>query len=227
MFTFLVYCCCSIAKLHLTLLWSHGLQPVRLLCPWDFPGKNTGGGCHFFLQGIFPTQGLNPGLLLCRQILYHWATWEAQWRTVKCKSSLLAIWNQVGYMNVPLFNMQIYTLISSIITKYLIQTLHLHLLSPKSRASDFTYPENKPNFCDTYRLQILSHHRLLGNRSSGFLYTSFAWSWIVVHSTLLGQWSDPKIFNPFPLFWKINWNVQWYLISFLSFIQVYTFLKMN
>ena len=36
---------------------------VRLLCPWDFPGENTGAGCHFLLQGIFPTQGSNPGLL--------------------------------------------------------------------------------------------------------------------------------------------------------------------
>ena len=46
-----------------------GLQPARLLCPWDSPGKNTGVGCHFLLQGIFPTQGLNPCLLRCRQIL--------------------------------------------------------------------------------------------------------------------------------------------------------------
>ena len=35
--------------------------------PWDFPSKNTGVGCHFLLQGIFPTQGSNPGLLHCRQ----------------------------------------------------------------------------------------------------------------------------------------------------------------
>ena len=48
----------------------HGLQPTRLLCPWDFPGKDTGVGCHFLLQWIFPTQGLNPGLLHCRQILH-------------------------------------------------------------------------------------------------------------------------------------------------------------
>ena len=40
----------------------HGLLPTRLLCPWDFPGKNTEVGCHFLLQGIFPTQGSNPGL---------------------------------------------------------------------------------------------------------------------------------------------------------------------
>ena len=36
---------------------------------WDFPGKNTGVGCHFHLQGIFPIQGSNPGLLHCRQTL--------------------------------------------------------------------------------------------------------------------------------------------------------------
>ena len=51
-------------------LQPHGLQPTRLLCPWDFPGKNTGVGSHFLLQGIFPTQGLNPGFLHCRQIIY-------------------------------------------------------------------------------------------------------------------------------------------------------------
>ena len=44
--------------------------PTKLLRPWDFPGKNTGVGCHFLLQGIFPTQGSNPGLLHCRQTLY-------------------------------------------------------------------------------------------------------------------------------------------------------------
>ena len=37
---------------------------------WDFPGKNTGVGCHLLLQGNFVTQGSNWGLLHCRQILY-------------------------------------------------------------------------------------------------------------------------------------------------------------
>ena len=37
-------------------LRSRGLQPARLLCPWDFPGKNTGMGSHFLFQGISPTQ---------------------------------------------------------------------------------------------------------------------------------------------------------------------------
>ena len=49
----------------------HGLQPTRLLCPWNSPGKNTGVGSHSLLQGIFLTQGLNVGLPHCRQILYH------------------------------------------------------------------------------------------------------------------------------------------------------------
>ena len=44
------------------------LQPSRLLCPWDSPGKNTGLDCHALLQGIFPTQESNPGLLH----LLHW-----------------------------------------------------------------------------------------------------------------------------------------------------------
>ena len=46
--------CCLIAKSCWTL---------SLLCPQDFPGKHTGVGCHFLLQGIFPTQRLNPCLL--------------------------------------------------------------------------------------------------------------------------------------------------------------------
>ena len=44
----------------------------------DSPGKNTRVGSHDLLQGIFPTQGLNPGLLHCRHILYCLNTREAQ-----------------------------------------------------------------------------------------------------------------------------------------------------
>ena len=51
-------------------LQPHGLQPVRLLCPWNSPGNNTGVGCHSLLYGIFPTKRPNLGLLHCRQILY-------------------------------------------------------------------------------------------------------------------------------------------------------------
>ena len=51
-------------------LWPHGLKPIRLLCPWNSPGRNTGMGCHFLLPRIFPTQGLHHGLPHCRQMLY-------------------------------------------------------------------------------------------------------------------------------------------------------------
>ena len=49
---------------------SDSLQPHGLYSPWDSPGQDTGVGSHSFLQGIFPAQGLNPGLPHCRWILY-------------------------------------------------------------------------------------------------------------------------------------------------------------
>ena len=59
------------------------VQPCTTLCdpvdsPWNSPGQNTAMGSLSLLQGIFPTQGSNPGLPHCRQILYHWATREVQ-----------------------------------------------------------------------------------------------------------------------------------------------------
>ena len=74
LFLFSVQFSCSVVS---DSLRPHGLQPTRLLRPWDFPGKSTEVGCHFLIQGIFPTQGLNLGLLYCRQILHHYATWVA------------------------------------------------------------------------------------------------------------------------------------------------------
>ena len=53
----------------------HGLWPTRFFCSWNFPGKNTGVGCNFLLQGIFQTQGSNPDLLHFRQILYGLSHW--------------------------------------------------------------------------------------------------------------------------------------------------------
>ena len=56
--------CCGLDSESRLPLWQPcGLLPTRLLCPWDFPSKGTGVGCHFLLQGIFPSQGLNPRLL--------------------------------------------------------------------------------------------------------------------------------------------------------------------
>ena len=49
---------------------SDSLLPHELYSPWNSPGQNTGVGSLSLLQGTFPTQGLNPGLLHCRRILY-------------------------------------------------------------------------------------------------------------------------------------------------------------
>ena len=79
--------------------------PCTIVCqalsPWDFPGKNTGVGCHFLLQGNFLTQGLKPGLLHYRQTLnqlhgggsehqvmtmfqtFSCRLWENKWRPTK------------------------------------------------------------------------------------------------------------------------------------------------
>ena len=54
-----------VAQSRLTHYESMDCSPTRLLCPWNFPGKNTAVDCHFLLQGIFLTQGLNLCLLHC------------------------------------------------------------------------------------------------------------------------------------------------------------------
>ena len=69
----------------------HGLQPSRLLRPWDFPGKNTGVGCHFFFQEIFWTWASNPCLLHCRQILYHWASMEVLKFSLVCTKNVFIL----------------------------------------------------------------------------------------------------------------------------------------
>ena len=59
---------CSVASVVSNSWWYYGLSSVSLLCPRGSPGKNTGAGCHAFLQEIFPTQGSNSRLLH----LLHW-----------------------------------------------------------------------------------------------------------------------------------------------------------
>ena len=73
---------CSLASVESDPVWPYRLDPARLLRPRDSAGKRTEVGCHALLQGVFPTQGSNPGLLHHRQILYHSATREA------CKSAI-------------------------------------------------------------------------------------------------------------------------------------------
>ena len=84
-----------------TLCDPHGLQPTRLLCPWDSPGKNTEAGCHFLLQGIFLTQGSK----WCLLHLLHWladslplATWEALLDGAVDKNTLPNTGTQVQFL---------------------------------------------------------------------------------------------------------------------------------
>ena len=75
-------------------LQPHGLEAVRLLCPRDSPGKNTGVGSHSLLQGIFLTQGLNLGLLHCRQILYH-LSHPGRWRLQELPKPWFILWSDL------------------------------------------------------------------------------------------------------------------------------------
>ena len=61
---------------------SSSLQPYGLNSPWNSPAQNTGEGSLSLLQGIFPTQGLNPGLPHCRQILYQ-LSHKGSWRILE------------------------------------------------------------------------------------------------------------------------------------------------
>ena len=68
-----LFCCVIIPFSSVAQLCSTLCDPIDCSlpgCPWHFPGNSTGVGCHFLLQGIFPTQGSNPGLPHCRQTLY-------------------------------------------------------------------------------------------------------------------------------------------------------------
>ena len=70
---YLPLCCmlCLVSQSCPTLCDPMDCSPPGSSVHGDSPGKNTGVGCHALLQGIIPTQGSNPGLWHCRQILYH------------------------------------------------------------------------------------------------------------------------------------------------------------
>ena len=71
------------AQLCLTLWDPMNYSPPGSSVRGDSPGKNTGVGCHALLQGIFPTQGSNPGLLHCRQIPYYLSHRGSPWYRVQ------------------------------------------------------------------------------------------------------------------------------------------------
>ena len=73
----LVKMLCRATQSGLSLCYPMGCSLPGFSVPGDSPRKNSGVGCHALLQGIFPTQGLNPGPLHYRQILYHLSHREA------------------------------------------------------------------------------------------------------------------------------------------------------
>ena len=60
-------------------LWPHGLRPTRLLCPWNYPGKNVGMGRHSLLQGIFLTQDQTRLSCIVGRFFTVWAITEARY----------------------------------------------------------------------------------------------------------------------------------------------------
>ena len=66
--------CVRVCECESQSVMSNSLQPHGLYSPWNSSAQNTGVGSLSLLQGIFPTQGLNPGLLHCRRILYQLST---------------------------------------------------------------------------------------------------------------------------------------------------------
>ena len=114
------------------------LQTVdaRFLCPWDSPGKNTGVGCHFLLQGIFPIQGSNSCLLMSSALWGGFLTTRANWKAAKRRSR----WET------PIFRRKevvLYTLTSTFFffqLGYLGKTFHIYravFSSANSRLEEF------------------------------------------------------------------------------------------
>ena len=94
-------CCCFVVTKSCPTLCDP--LPVAHQAPLSmgFPGKNPGMGCHFLLQGIFLTQGLNPQLLHYKWILYHWAIREAKWLD-QIKSNPPFVWETMNFLSYQL-----------------------------------------------------------------------------------------------------------------------------
>ena len=87
---------CLVAQSCLTLFDPMDCSPPGSSVHEDSPGKNTRVGCHALLQGIFPTQGSNPGLLHCRRILYCLSHQGSPWK-VKVSQSTLTFCDPMFY----------------------------------------------------------------------------------------------------------------------------------
>ena len=93
--TCLRLCACSVAS---SSLQGHELQPARLICLWNkasiLPGKNTGVGCHFLLQRIFPSQRSNLHLLASPALVDGFFTISATWGAPSNLLSLVSLYEE-------------------------------------------------------------------------------------------------------------------------------------
>ena len=121
----IILCVCVCAAQSCLTLWPHGLYS-----PWNSPGQETGVGSLSLLQGIFPTQGSNPGFLHCRQILYElshkgsprileWVaypfsrgtSWHRDWTWVSCTAGIFfTIWATREAISISIIYVYIYIL---------------------------------------------------------------------------------------------------------------------
>ena len=91
-FFYHLYYCCLVAKLCLTLCDSTDSSPTGSSVLW-FPRQEYWSGLPCPSPGDLPDPGSNPHLLLGRQILYHWATWEALYKNSYKPQALETIWD--------------------------------------------------------------------------------------------------------------------------------------
>ena len=83
-----VHACMHVHLVRVQLFTTPFTVAFQAPCPWNFPGKNTRVGCHLLLQGIFPTQGLNPRLLLSPALAGRFFTTGVTWEASPLKNSV-------------------------------------------------------------------------------------------------------------------------------------------
>ena len=114
----------------------HRQQPTRLLCPWNSPDKTTGVVCHSLLQGIFPTEGSNSGLLHCRWILY-----------------------QLSHQGSPSEHLGCFYILATVNSASLIIEVHIHLFC---RSGGLVFPslsEFSTVYCDPHSKRLWHSHK--------------------------------------------------------------------
>ena len=102
-------------------------------------GQNTGVGCHSLLQGIFLTEGLNPGLLYCRWMLYQ-LSYEG---SHICISSLSLITIVLGAIPIPVFNQFSCSVVSNSLQPHGLQHTRLPCPLPSPRVCTNSCPFNR------------------------------------------------------------------------------------